>query len=540
MDGHLHPFPGDVSQLSPPQRFTFPFYYEPHPLAHLAAQALQAHIAQQPWAVHLQHEMGKMFGVLVVALPSGEWRYLAAFSGKLNDSNHLPGFVPPVFDMLTAGSFYHQGMAQWQTLNAQVKSLAEHPEARAAWAAQTAIRRKAEAALAQARTQLKAAKQARKARRATATLTQQAALNQESQLDKIRFKHLQLDWQTRVAAADATAEHWQQRLEAAKQARKQHSHDLQQRLFEAYRFLNARGQVKALSDIFEEGATPAGAGECAAPKLLEYAYRHQLKPLCMAEFWWGASPPSAIRKHGQYYPACRGKCEPILGHMLDGLTVDPNPLIVPTGTDRDYTTIYEDDHILVIDKPAELLSVPGKHVADSVATRLRARYPEATGPLVVHRLDMSTSGLMVIAKTEAHHKYLQYQFIKRRVEKRYEALLEGQPQEAEGWVELPLRVDLDDRPRQMVCHEHGKPARTRYKVVGTASDGRTRVHFFPVTGRTHQLRVHAAHPLGLGCPIVGDDLYGTKGERLHLHAAALRIVHPVTRKTMKFHAPVPF
>jgi tRNA pseudouridine32 synthase/23S rRNA pseudouridine746 synthase len=278
---------------------------------------------------------------------------------------------------------------------------------------------------------------------------------------------------------------------------------------------------------------PAGSGECAAPKLLQHAYLNKLTPICLAEFWWGQAPKSEIRLHKQFYPACKSKCEPILGHMLEGLTVDPNPMLDNPAEGKSLSIVYDDESIVVINKPAEFLSVPGKNIYDSVYARVLELYPTATGPLIVHRLDMSTSGLLIVAKNKEAHQQLQRQFIKRNVKKRYVALLAGVIQEDEGVIDLPLRVDLDDRPRQLVCYEHGKNAVTHWKVI-KRSNTQTLIHFYPITGRTHQLRVHAAHSLGLNAPIVGDDLYGTKADRLHLHAEWIQVNHPVTHKKIQF------
>jgi tRNA pseudouridine32 synthase/23S rRNA pseudouridine746 synthase len=266
---------------------------------------------------------------------------------------------------------------------------------------------------------------------------------------------------------------------------------------------------------------------------MQYAYLHGYQLVAMAEFWWGQSPKSEIRKHGHFYPACRGKCEPILGHMLQGLDVDPNPMLTNPAEGKTLDIVYEDDQLLVVFKPHEFLSVPGKNIEDSVWLRMKTKYPEATGPMIVHRLDMSTSGLLLLTKTKETNKLLQHQFFKRSVKKRYVALLEGKVEGEEGIIDLPLRGDLEDRPRQIVCHEHGKTSRTHWKVVGREND-RTRVHFWPVTGRTHQLRVHAAHPHGLNAAIVGDDLYGQPAERLCLHAEEIAFVHPGNREEVSF------
>lgn len=321
-----------------------------------------------------------------------------------------------------------------------------------------------------------------------------------------------------------------------KEERKNRSTALQQWIFQQFKMRNALGEEQDLNDIFAHYAhhnPPAGAGECAAPKLLQYAYLHGYHPLAMAEFWWGNSPKGEIRHHGHYYPSCRHKCEPILGFMLQGLSVEPNPLLTSITDANLVTTIYEDDYIIVVNKPAGMLSVPGKTGQASVLSILQERYPDATGPLLVHRLDMDTSGLLLAAKDKDTHALLQQQFESRSVKKRYIALLEGIPQVApKGFIRLPLRPDFDNRPLQMVDDEWGKPAVTRYEILDS-TDTHTRVAFYPETGRTHQLRVHAAHPDGLNCPIVGDPLYGQAADFMHLHAESLEFRHPHTFQRIK-------
>ncbi|NDF60304.1 MAG: RluA family pseudouridine synthase, partial [Crocinitomicaceae bacterium] len=332
------------------------------------------------------------------------------------------------------------------------------------------------------------------------------------------------------------------KINQAKEARKNKSALLQQQLFENYSFLNAYGTTKDLCSIFEATTQlkpPAGAGECAAPKLLQYAFENNLHPITMCEFWWGESPKSEIRVHKEFYPACRGKCEPILSHMLNGLNVDENPLLKNPGINKEIKIVYEDDELLVINKPEEFLSVPGKNIEDSVYSRMKLKYPNATGPLIVHRLDMSTSGLMLIAKTKEVHKHLQHQFLKKTIKKRYEAILDGILPTQNGTIELPLRVDLDNRPMQLVCYEFGKSAKTIWETV-SSKNGKTKVYFYPITGRTHQLRVHAAHQLGLKAPIVGDDLYGKKSDRLYLHAGKIEFKHPISKQNLIIELPANF
>ena len=353
--------------------------------------------------------------------------------------------------------------------------------------------------------------------------------------------------EARISAINVMLNHTndnnQEIIEALKEERKQRSIALQQWIFEQFRLRNARGEEQDIYSIFTQTAhrnPPAGTGECAAPKLLQYAYLNNLQPLAMAEFWWGDSPKGEIRRHGHYYPACRHKCEPILSFMLQGLEVEPNPLLTSNTDATQLETVYEDDYLLVVNKPAGMLSVPGKTGQASVLTLLQERYPDATGPILVHRLDMATSGLLLAAKDKDTHALLQKQFEGRTVKKRYIALLEGIPQaEPKGFIRLPLRPDFDNRPLQMVCYEYGKPAVTRYEIMDTEND-RTRMAFYPETGRTHQLRVHAAHPEGLNCPIVGDPLYGQPADRLYLHAERLEFRHPITDKRMQLIKEAPF
>jgi len=359
-------------------------------------------------------------------------------------------------------------------------------------------------------------------------------LGNQSIADHYELKQLKKQWKERLTAWEKTVADFRIEIDKLKDERKQRSAALQNEIFDQFYFVNKALEKRSVGDIFKdtpEGRPIAGAGECAAPKLFQYAFLNYLEPIALAEFWWGQSPKTEVRIHGHYYPACRGKCEPILGHMLQGMLIEENPLQQNPAEGKSLSVVWEDEHMVIINKPSEFLSAPGKKIKDSVLTRLRERYPEATGPLIVHRLDMSTSGLLLAAKSLEIYIDLQSQFIKREVKKRYVAVLEGNVEANEGLVDLPLRVDLDDRPRQLVCYEHGKPAQTRWEVVDRKDDC-TRVYFYPVTGRTHQLRVHAAHASGLNHPIVGDDLYGRRSSRLHLHAERIEFRHPVSGEWM--------
>lgn len=534
----LHRFTTSITDIPLPERFTYPFCYTPHPLCILAAKEVQSYLTRQTaWKDELRQ--GKMFGVLIVQTEHGETGYLAAFSGILAGKNLHPFFVPPVYNLLQPQGFFKIEEENISSINRNIRQL-ENDKAYAALSAELARTiQSAENILATAKAQLKEAKTAREQRRKEKELNAQeeAELIRESQFQKAEYKRLERSWKARITTLQTQTEDWERRISALKSERKTRSAALQQKLFEQFGMLNYQGEVKNLCEIFGQTVhktPPAGAGECAAPKLLQQAYLHGWKPIAMAEFWWGDSPKTEIRHHGHYYPACKGKCEPILQHMLQGLQVEENPMLkrmqVPS---QNLEIVYEDPWLSVINKPAGMLSVPGKEDAVSVYSLMREQYPEADGPLTVHRLDMATSGLMLIAKTKRVHQNLQAQFKNRLVRKRYVALLEGIVPKDKGTVDLPLCLNPLDRPRQMVHTEHGKPAITDYQVLERLDGKRTRIAFYPRTGRTHQLRIHAAHPLGLHCPIIGDELYGEKADRLYLHAEYLEFTHPITGETVR-------
>lgn len=530
----FHSFQTSIAGIELPRLFTYPFHYTPHPLCVMAAGEVQAYINKQTrWKEEL--DKGKMFGVLIVRTSNGQTGYLAAFSGNLCGSNSHSFFVPPVYDLLKPDGFFKIEEEQISAINHQIGQLQNcdrYLELQQKMERETAS---SQQALSEARKVLKAAKEKREQRRLhRPNKNEQAAMIRESQYQKAEFKRLERYWKEQISEIKTELESFSSQIEALKAERRNRSAALQQKLFQQFNFLNAKGETKNLCAIFEETVQktpPAGAGECAAPKLLQYAYLSGLSPIAMAEFWWGESPKTEIRHHGYYYPSCRGKCEPILRHMLQGLDVEPAPSERYSLSQNMPEILFEDQWLLVLHKPEGVLSVPGKSEEQSIYSLLRARYPEATGPLVVHRLDMVTSGLLLAAKTQEVHRHLQAQFENRSIKKRYIALLDGILPEEEGVIDLPICPDYLDRPRQMVNEELGKTAITRYRVMDR-KNGQTRIAFFPLTGRTHQLRVHAAHPLGLNCPIVGDELYGRKAERLYLHAEYLEFIHPVSGQRM--------
>ena len=608
----LHPLHCDAE---PPRQFTYPFCYEPHPLCIAAAKEVQRYIEESGvWKD--EKGSGKMFGVLCVRekgkVKSGKSEgegvdesenigFLAAYSGLLAGRNDWGYFVPPVFDAQQPDGHFKTEERAISALNKEIDALQKSDIYLAQRSEYEDAKLHIEQSIEQMRCRVAEAKRLRDARRHEAeqggkpiTAEEKAAMVHESQHLKAEQRRLK---QQCTATLDQLhrplAEH-EARVDALRRQRREMSDALQQWLFSQYRMLNANGEERDLVDIFGEtinAMPPAGSGDCCAPKLLQYAYANGLEPVCMAEFWWGDSPKQEIRHHLHYYPACRSKCLPILTHMLRGLDVEPNPLAQPKTNDVP-RIVYEDDTIIVVDKPAGMLSVPGKAVADgdvalngnaahaddNVAldveeyvrqyltknSQLNPHNPKLPTlnsqlstknsqlPKAVHRLDMDTSGLLVLALNDEAYIELQRQFASREVKKRYEAVLDGKPSVLcgapgskwlsvshdgrEGRISLPLIADIMDRPRQRVDFDNGKTALTDYRIERLLPNGRTLVSLYPLTGRTHQLRVHCAHNEGLGCPILGDPLYGhgCHTSRMYLHAAMVEFRHPVTGERLRF------
>ena len=536
----FHPFPQIPADTVLPKLFTCPFCYTPHPLAVMAADLVQQYLASRTdWADEIGQ--GKMFGVLVAEDRSGQLGYLAALSGNIGGRGTHDYFVPPIFDITLPNGYFRTEERSITELNHQIDAIENSEHNQQIISKLSHIKRQAETEIGSAKTlarQHKAERDSLRQQRLTAE--KEAELVRQSQHEKAELKRLERRWAAEIADAEAEKNATKSEIERLKELRRQKSEALQAWIFEQYVVLNARGESKTVRQIFadERGTEPpAATGECAAPKLLQFAFKNGYQPIAMAEFWWGKSPEGEVRHHGAFYPACHSKCEPLLNFMLQGLDVEPNPLRKQPATNL--PILYNDQWLAAIDKPAGLPSVPGKEHTVSAYSIVREMFSEADGPVVVHRLDMDTSGILLIAKTELVFKALQRQFASRRVKKRYVALLDGLLPSNGGTVSLPLRPDINDRPRQMVDLEHGKPASTRFSVISRA-DGHTLVNFYPETGRTHQLRVHAAHHLGLNCSIVGDNLYGKPAERLMLHAAEIEFTHPITQQKINITAPVPF
>lgn len=519
----LHALPPESAEIPSPHEFTYPFCYQPHPLCVMAAEEVQAYLrTQKQWAQELK--AGKMFGVLIAAplrlppLGGGHLGFLAAFSGTLDGKTCHPYFVPPVFDLMAPGCYFQQEQEVISSINVRISSLQTQIK-------ESPLRVQMQKELDAYRAEMQKQKEERRMLRATLSAEDLAAKEPEmirqSQFQKAQFKRLQQEWKRKIDADEASLREIQQQIKQLQQERHERSISLQQWLFRQFSFLNARGERKNLLDLFGETVPPSGAGECCAPRLLQAAYKEGLQPLCMAEFWVGDSPRDELRQEGHFYPACNSRCKPILGHMLQGLPVEKNPLLSQARQELD--VIYQDEQMAVVVKPHGMLSVPGKDGLPSVQSIVRGMFPQATGPMIVHRLDMDTSGLMVIALTDDMYHKLQEDFRYHRIKKTYRALLEKEmPVGQQGEIRLPLRPDVMDRPRQMVDYQHGKTAVTYYKVLQNVG-GHALVELHPKTGRTHQLRVHCAHPEGLNNSIVGDRLYGTPSDHLCLQAYQLII-----------------
>ena len=629
------------TSIPSPRQFTYPFCYDVDPLAEAASLELQRYIADAD-LMSTEKGCGKMFGVLVVeyedeagALQRG---FLAAYSGLLGGRNDWPYFVPPVFDAQQPDGHFKRTEREISAINREIAAIEHDAEYLQSVEQHEQTKKRLQAEVDAFKAEVDAAKVRRDARRKSGeplSEEEQAEMIRESQFMKAELRRRRKAMEQAESTLNTQHSTF---LKSLQRKRKQMSDELQRWLFSAYRMLNAKGEERDLIDIFREythAMPPAGAGDCCAPKLLQYAYLHHLRPVCMAEFWWGESPASEIRHHLHYYPACRSKCLPILTHMLKGLDVAPNPLAQKRHT-AEPRVLYADEYIMVVDKPAGMLSVPGKaesvrsEYSDSANISVEEYFANLQLPTnsqftteqftigeadnsklkiqnskflkAAHRLDMDTSGLLVLARTEEAYVELQRQFASRETVKRYEAVLSGVPKHIvggygipavaianscshlyfygqglrqecrsllrlepfaiqfakypSGCISLPLIADINDRPRQRVDMEHGKPALTLYNIVEVrAADantavayttkkvdkGRTLIHLYPKTGRTHQLRVHCAHPLGLACPILGDPLYGIeRADRMYLHAAELTFRHPVTGETMHFLSPSGF
>lgn len=512
--------------------FTFPFAYVPHRLCVEAANQVKAYLRTQlRWSYEVAE--GKMFGVLVVRDTNDEIGFLAAFSGQLGGSYIHDYFVPPIYDLNAPTSFFREEEKKIVEVNDQIETLEsseEFDQAKSKLISAELLLRQTVTTWSE---KLKTSKEDRDFLRETlpTAFYHYEDLERESQFLKAEAKRKKKEIENLVAEAKKNVFRVECQIEELKEKRRRMSKDLQIKLFDQFVIYNARKEKCCLNDLFAPKLPPSGAGECCAPKLLQYAYQNNLQPLCMAEFWMGKSPKDIVRVEGEFYPACVSKCKPILDFMLLGLNVEPNP-IATQSVDEKIDIVYEDDYLIVVNKKSGMLSAPGLVGGISVEEILQKKYP-LNKIKVAHRLDMATSGLLLVAKNEKVYKNLQCQFANRNVKKRYFAILDGIVEQMSGEVSLPLSPDWNNRPCQKVDYENGKSALTKYEVIAV-SDGKTMVWFYPQTGRTHQLRLHSAHPNGLNAPIIGDQLYGKPSDRLCLVAQKITFRHPISEKEMTF------
>ena len=546
-----------LSGIDFPERMNNPLDYQPHPLCIAVCKELQTYLSErEDWREEI--DKGKMFGVLIVenAQPASgapKIGYLAAYSGQIGGRSDWDDFVPAVFDYLQPDGYFKTHEAEISGINQSIRKLEANTHMKEAKGLILQLQEERKHTIAAYQEKIKKAKAKRDARREAGSLNpeEEAEMVKESQFMKAELRRLKKSLSEKTSL-ETEYEAYQADILSLKQLRKTLSDALQQWLFSQFRMQNHEGESKDLLEIFRDAALrdypqatiatsriaalkmvpPAGSGECCEPKLLQYAYSLGYKPLQMAMFWWGESPKEEIRHHLHFYPACNGKCKPILQWMLPASTFEP--AAVDLSLYNKVETLYEDREIAVIHKPEGLLSVPGKDAAQpSVYALMRSKYPEATGPLIVHRLDMSTSGVMMIAKTEFAYHRLQKAFLNHQIQKKYVAIISGKVIPEKGIISLPLMPDYLDRPRQIVDHELGKEAITEYEVLEPVDDSHLRIALYPKTGRTHQLRVHCAHQEGLKAPILGDPLYGNeKAARLHLHAEEITFEHPLKGKKM--------
>lgn len=546
-----------LSGIDFPERMNNPLDYQPHPLCIAVCKELQTYLSErEDWREEI--DKGKMFGVLIVenAQPASgapEIGYLAAYSGQIGGRSDWDDFVPAVFDYLQPDGYFKTHEAEISGINQSIRKLEANTHMKEAKGLILQLQEERKHTIAAYQEKIKKAKAKRDARREAGSLNpeEEAEMVKESQFMKAELRRLKKSLSEKTSL-ETEYEAYQADILSLKQLRKTLSDALQQWLFSQFRMQNHEGESKDLLEIFRDAALrdypqatiatsriaalkmvpPAGSGECCEPKLLQYAYSFGYKPLQMAMFWWGESPKEEIRHHLHFYPACNGKCKPILQWMLPASTFEP--AAVDLSLYNKVETLYEDREIAVIHKPEGLLSVPGKDAAQpSVYALMRSKYPEASGPLIVHRLDMSTSGVMMIAKTEFAYHRLQKAFLNHQIQKKYVAIISGKDIPEKGIISLPLMPDYLDRPRQIIDHELGKEAITEYEVLEPVDDFHLRIALYPKTGRTHQLRVHCAHQEGLNAPILGDPLYGNeKAARLHLHAEEITFEHPLKGKKM--------
>ena len=525
----IHFFDYDIAVSELPTKFTYPFCYTPHPLCVNASRIVRAYVAsRKEWLSELNQ--GKMFGVLVVKTLDGKIGFISAFSGNIMGTNNHQFFVPAAYDFILNDSLFKTEERCVSELTIRIVKLENDKEYIGYCTELQELINTSNIQLCELKCRNVEAKRLRNERKKNdLTAEEKQEMIYESQFKKAEYKRLEKSLTDDINSIKSKINEFKLNIENLKTERKAKSVELQSKLFTQFKVRNAKGEIKSLIEIFGEKKPQAGSGECAAPKLLQYAFANSLTPVAMAEFWWGESPKGEVRQDSQFYPSCQGRCKPILTFMMDGLVVDENPLEQQNDLLDELDIVYEDEWLIAINKPSGVLSVDGKSDLESINSTIKNLYPLSQ---VAHRLDMATSGIILAAKNIDIYKKLQSMFENRTVTKRYIAILGGVLKEDKGIIDLPICLNPLDRPRQIVNYEYGKPAKTIYKVTNRTATT-TRVEFYPITGRTHQLRVHAAYIDGLNAPIVGDTLYGTASERLYLHADYISFTHPITFKKIE-------
>ena len=536
----IHLFPKDTT-IDLPEEFTNPFRYYPHRLVITAADIVIENIRRSD--LYTSFSEGKMIGILIVRDTSGNIGYICGYSGNVGGQNNIDGFVPPIYDLLNPDGYFKKGEQELNQLNISIKRQESSQET--LYLKQQISKYKAdmETEISKMKSAIAEAKKAREIlRNETHDPVVLEALTKESQFQKAQLHRLKVEWKEKINEIQLKLQSIENEIRQNKRLRAEKSEALQKWIFSQYVVSNAEREQASIAEIFEkEGLTPpGGTGECAAPKLLNYVYQHNLTPIAMGEFWFGQSPDTAVRTHGHFYPSCTSKCGPLLSYMTKGLKVaDP---FKSTSALNEPTIVYEDSYIIALSKPSGMPSVPGLDGKESLLEWLNHKF--GTSLHAVHRLDMDTSGIILFAKDESTATNLRKQFEDHSIRKTYRARLgSGKTTETNVpqtfrmenicKISLPLSPDYDERPRQKVDPIRGKEAITEYKVLNISPDGYIDIEFYPITGRTHQLRVHAAHTLGLGHPIVGDMLYGGSiSQRLFLHARSIVFTHPHTKKTI--------
>ena len=490
-----------------PQALTFPYHYRPHPWVEKAALCVRTHLDH-----YAQNQPGRLVAVLVVRKNDGQ---IGFYAGCDQFDSEDSFFVKSFWQQLPAAHFP----------SIQTDYLSEALEQRA----------KAE----EAYLQFRSAARERKALRRSARLNHTADLTQlaiESQRDSRELDRL------KALLSQAIREEEKMHYRIHSETQKALYADWRHRL-EQIQLSNAIGQQQSLfqllSDSIEKEEWLKALLRSSLPALINLARKNQDKLLAFGSFWWGRLPSHDVRQNGVFYSFAKERHARFLDFQLLGESLETNLLAVDHFAHWKADIIYEDDDLVAVNKPAGMLSVPGKHPVNNVYNTVLSLYPQASGPMLLHRLDMATSGVLLFAKNKTTHQQMQNAFAQGWIKKRYIALLEKCPESLQGSINLPLCLNPLDRPRQMVSRAYGKAALTEYEVLG--NEGLlTRVAFFPKTGRTHQLRLHAAHRRGLNSAIVGDDLYGHPAERLYLHAESLQFTHPKTGQLITIKAPCPF